>query len=71
MRCFYTISLFASINNIRSYGLIRRDRIRVYRLHFVPIRLGDLYYLRSLLLHRFSHTFEDFRVIESTLYSTF
>ena len=55
----------------RSYGLIRRNRIRVCRLHFVPIRSGDLYYLRSLLLHRSGRTFEGFRVVEGTLHPTF
>ena len=57
--------------NTRRYGLIRRGRTRVCRLHFVPIRSGDLYYLRSLLLHRSSHTFEGFRVVEGIVHPTF
>src|SRR4051812_3030093 len=57
----------------RQQIVIRRVRATkvVSRLHTVPPRMGELYYLRSLLLHRPADSFEDLRTVLGVVHPTF
>lgn len=55
----------------RQYGLERITKPRVCRLHLIPLRAGELFYLRALLVHRAGYSFEDFRTIDGTVHPTF
>ena len=56
---------------VRRYAITIRRQPRVCRLHFVPLRAGELYYLRSLLLHRATYSFEGLRVVDGVTYGSF
>lgn len=56
---------------VRRYAITRRSRLRVCRLHFVPLRAGELYYLRSLLLHRSTYDFKSLRAVDGVQHGTF
>ena len=50
----------------------RRQRSnKVARIDTVPIRAGEVFYLRSLLLHRASSSFTDLRTIQGHIFDTF
>lgn len=56
---------------VRRYAVTARRHPRVCRLHFVPLRAGELYYLRSLLLHRPSYSFNGFRTVDGVEHNSF
>jgi hypothetical protein len=43
----------------------------VTRIQNIPPRLGELFYLRDLLLHRSAYSYTDLRTVEGTEYPTF
>ena len=55
----------------RRYGLKRLRKNRVCRLHLIPLRAGELFYLRALLGHKAGYSFEDFRTVDGILYPSF
>ena len=44
---------------------------KVARIDIVPLRTGELFYLRALLLHRAASSFEDLRTINHHCFTTF
>ena len=55
----------------RRYGIRRRSRLQVCRLHLIPLRAGELFYFRALLIHKAGFSFEDFRTVDGTLFTSF
>ena len=55
----------------RQYGLKRIKKPRVCRLHLIPLRAGELFYFRALLVHKAGYSFEDFRTIDGIVHPTF
>ena len=56
---------------VRRYAITMRRHPRVCRLHFVPLRAGELYYLRSLLLHRATYSFQGLRTVDGVEHGSF
>jgi hypothetical protein len=54
----------------RKIILRARDPI-VTRIQNIPPRLGELFYLRALLLHRSAYSFTDLRTVDGTEFPTF
>ena len=68
-----------SICSTRTRRGVRRKILRerqtgsriVTRIHSIPPRIGELFYVRVLLLHRPASSFEDLRTIHGRVYATY